>query len=60
MTNEEKLRAAKQHLGERYVLHPVNRVKHQPERTPDSMRKTDVSATWRKYREASGLNMVGA
>ena len=60
MTHEEKVRAAKQYLGERYVLHPINRVQHQPENMPDSVRKTDVAATWLRYREQAGLDMVGA
>ena len=56
MTTEEKRRRAISFLGDRYVLHPSNQVKRNPNRTPDVMR-VDVAKTIKRARER-GLDLV--
>jgi hypothetical protein len=47
---QQKVRAAIEKMGERYVFHPANAVKKAPNKTPEIAR-TDVAKTFKRIRE---------
>lgn len=54
---QQKLRRALETLGTRHVLHPVNRVKRAPHKTPE-IQRTDIRKTIK--REQARLAGMGA